>query len=324
MQTEYTTASAERVQLWAERLWIEMPQEIYWGKFMRPDPNAVIEVKRDLEGKPGDILTFDLARKLTGAGVSGDDTLEGNEEQLLTYADTVTIDQRRNAVRLKGKLSEKRTAFDQQKTARTQLKTWLAEVIDDGIFTEFDSSPTTVVFGGTATSVATLVATGLITPAKMDTCVAKAKKADPKIWPVKVEGDDYYVLVVHPDNTYDLRNNSVWQGYQQNGAQVSGDDNPIFSGRSGLYNQTVVHEHEKVPIASDGGSGANVAYSSCPFLGRQAGLFAWGKLPEAWEKEFDYGNSVGFAIGAMWGFTKAVFNASDHAVIALRVARTNN
>ena len=156
METEYTTASAERVQLWSERLWMEMPREIYWGKFMKPDMNAIIEVKRDLEAKAGDVLTFTLARKLTGAGVSGDDALEGSEEQLVTASDTVTVNQRRNAVRLKGKLSEKRTAFDQRKPSRSQLKTWLAEVIDDGIFTDFDDSPTTVVFGGTASSVATL------------------------------------------------------------------------------------------------------------------------------------------------------------------------
>lgn len=328
METEFTTASPERVELWAKKLWIEMPREIFWGRFMKEGDdamNSIIEVKRDLEGGPGDKLTFSLSSKLDGAGVSGDDTLEGQEEQMNFYSDDVTLDQRRNAVRLKGQLSEKRTAFDQRPAAKTQLKTWLAELIDDGIFTQFDTSPTTVVFGGaTATSVATLTTADQITPAKIDSLVAKAQKADPKIWPVRVGGGDYYVLVMHTDVAYDLRNDTTWQGYQQNGAQEPAEKNPIFNGRFGLYNKTILFDHEKVPIANNGGSGGDVPYASCPFLGRQAGLFAWGKRPEAWEKEFDYGNSIGFAIGAIWNFTKAVFNGSDYAMIALRVARTNN
>ena len=106
--TEFLTGNAATVQRWAEKLWIEMPREIYWGKFMSEDAmKTPIEVKRDLEGKPGDKLAFYLTRKLAGAGVTGDAVLEGNEEQMTTYTDTLTLDQVRNAVRLAGRLSEK-------------------------------------------------------------------------------------------------------------------------------------------------------------------------------------------------------------------------
>ena len=144
--TEFLTGAAETVKRWAAKLWIEMPREIYWGRFMQEDPNAIIEVKRDLEGQPGDRLTFTLLRKLTGAGVTGDDVLEGQEEQMNFYSDNVTLDQVRNAVRIKGRLSERRTAFDQRMSAKNVLKTWLAEYIDDDIFTQFDSSPTDIRF----------------------------------------------------------------------------------------------------------------------------------------------------------------------------------
>lgn len=324
--TEYTTASAERVLRWASRIWQQMPSEIYFGKFMAPSDNAIIEEKRDLDGGPGDRLTYTLARNLAGSGVTGDSTLEGSEEQLVTYSNTLTLDQQRNAIRLAGSLNEIRTAFDQRPVSRNMLKYWLARAIDDQIFTRLAASPTAnrVVFGGTATSVATLTSTMLITPARIDVAKAKAQKADPKVWPVRVNGGDYYVLVVHTDCDYDLRQNGVWQGYQQNGAQVAGDSNPIFSGMLGLYNGIVVHVHEKVPAATDGGSGGDVAYATNLFLGKQAGLFAWGRKPKAWEKEFDYGNQFGMAIGAIWDFRKANFNSEDHGAIALQVARTNN
>src|SRR3990167_8509938 len=136
--TEFATGAAETVKRWASKLWVEMPREIYWGKFMKEnDMNAVIEVKRDLEGNPGDQLTFTLLRKLSGAGVSGDEVLEGQEEQMNHFSDTVTLDQVRNAVRLKGRLSERRTAFDQRMSAKNVLKTWLAEYIDDECLTQF-------------------------------------------------------------------------------------------------------------------------------------------------------------------------------------------
>ena len=136
MDTEFATGAAETVKRWATKLWIEMPREIYFGKFMKEnDSNAIIEVKRDLEGNPGDQLTFTLLRGLTGAGVTGDDVLEGQEEQMNHFSDTVVLDQVRNAVRLKGRLSERRTAFDQRLSAKNVLKKWLAEYIDDDCFT---------------------------------------------------------------------------------------------------------------------------------------------------------------------------------------------
>lgn len=321
--TEYTTASPERVQLWAKKLWVEMPREIFWGKFMKEnDTNAIIEVRRDLEGGPGDILNFDLARKLAGAGVSGDEMLEGSEEQLVTYQDDVTLDQRRNAIRLKGQLSQKRTAFDQPEISRTHLRTWLAEAIDDDIFTKMDANPSTIIFGANRASLATLTAADFITPAIIDRCVAKAHKADPKIWAVRVNGEDYFVLVIHTDVAYDLEQDATWHAAQRD-AGVRGDENKIFTGRHGTWRGTLVFVHEKVPVAATAGAGGDIPWASNYFLGRQAGLYVWGKRPQAWEKEFDYGNSIGFAIGAIWGFTKAVFNATDHALISLRTARTN-
>ena len=321
--TEITTGATETVKRWASRVWAEMPRTIFWGRFMQESDQAIIEVKRDLEGTTGDVLNFTFSKKLRGAGVENDDDLEGQEEELEYFSDTVTLRQRRNAVRLKGAMSERRTAFDQRKDSKSHLKTWMAETIDDFIFTQFDTNPTTTVFGGGRTSTALLIVTDLMTPTLIDQAVAKAKKADPKIWPVSVSGKDHYVLVIHTDSGYDLQRNSEWNQTQRD-AGVRGDDNNIFTGAFGEWRGVVIHEHEKVPVSTTYGAGGDVPGASNMFLGMQAGLFAWGKRPEAWEKEFNYGASVGFAIGAIWDFTKAVFDGADHSYIAIRVARTNN
>ena len=325
--TEFATGAAETVKRWAAKLWVEMPREIYWGKFMKEnDMNAVIEVKRDLEGNPGDQLTFTLLRKLSGAGVTGDDVLEGQEEQMNHFSDTVTLDQVRNAVRLKGRLSERRTAFDQRMGAKTVLKSWLAEYIDDDVFTQFTTgtAATRIVYGGDATSTASIDSGDTITVAKIESVVARAQKATPKIWPVKTEEGEFYIACLHTDVGYDLRQSTQWLDASQEAGPRDYGRNNLFTGRLGIVGGTVVHAHEKIPVTTVWGSAADQPGATNLFLGRQAGLFAWGKRPEWWEKEFDYGARTGFAIGAIWDFTKAVFDAVDHAITEIRTYRTNN
>lgn len=325
--TEFATGATETVKRWAAKLWAEMPREIYFGKFMKEnDMNTIIEVKRDLEGQPGDKLTFTLVRKLSGAGVTGDEVLEGNEEQMNFFSDDVTLDQIRNAVRLKGRLSERRTAFDQRQSAKNVLKTWLAEFIDDDIFTQFASATAAprIVYGGDAVSTATIDSGDTITVAKIESMVARAAKASPKIWPVRVEEGDFYVLCCHTDVGYDLRQSTQWLDASQEAGPRDYGQNNLFTGRLGVVGGVVVHAHEKIPVAVNWGAAADQSGASNLFFGRQAGLFAWGRRPEWWEKEFDYGARTGFAIGAIYDFTKAVFDGVDHATMELRTYRTNN
>jgi N4-gp56 family major capsid protein len=325
--TQYATGDAETVKRWAKEVWMEMPREIFFGKFHgKPgDMNAMIETKRDLQGQPGDRLDFTLIRKLSTAGVSGDSVLEGQEEELTRNTDSVSLDQRRNGVLLAGRLSERRTMYDQRMTAKAQLKVWCAETLDDDHFTQFSVSPATsrIVYGGNATATGNIGSDDVISPARMDFMVAIAKKASPKIWPVRINGRDWYVLLIHTDVAYDLHRDSEWNTSIRDAQGVKWPDNPIFTGALHTWRGCVVHEHEDVPIATNWGASGNEPGASNLFLGRQAGLFAWGSPPQAWEKEFDYGARMGFAIGAIWGMTKAVFNAVDHSFIEFRTYRTN-
>ena len=321
--SEFLTGNAATVKRFKRDLWEEAVREIYFGKFMGKSQDFIIEEAEDLEGVPGDAMTFYLGRKLTGAGIADDADLETNEEAPDTYTDTVTLSQLRNAIRLKGKLSERRTAFSQRDRAKGLLKTWLAETIDDDIFTQFDSSPTTVIYGGNATATANIGSDDKFTLSLIDKAVAQAKKTTPKIWGAKVGAKRRYVCCIHTDIEYDLRRDAEYQELQRE-IGPRDEDNPIFSDMLGVYNNTVIHAHEKIPIATTWGSDSAQTGASNFFLGRQAGLFAWGSRPEWWEKSFDYANKTGFAIGATWDMTKAVFNSADHAFRSIRTFRTNN
>lgn len=322
--SEWATGSAEAVKRWSRDAWVELPKLIYWNKFMGRGLNNIIQVKDELEGQPGDRITYSFVRKLQGAGVAGDGDLETSEEAIASYSDSVLIDQKRNAVRLKGRMSERRTAYNQRMIAKELLTTWLAETIDADIFAAIDLSPSTSVYGGSATSTATLNVGDYLTTALITKAKTKAKKATPKLWPVKIGSKEYYVLIMHPDQESDLKTfDAAWIQAQRE-AQTRGDDNPLFEGSVGIWDGVICHVHEDISTSTTYGAGTNLPGANAQFIARQAGAYAWGERPRWVEKEFDYGNRVGFAMGAIYGVKKAVFNSVDHAMIRMATYRTNN
>ena len=246
--TSLATGAAESAEIWATSVWREAMREVFWGPFMKEnDINSIIEVHTRLEKTAGDRETFTLFRELTGGGVTGDNTLEGNEEGLDWFSDTVTLDQIRNGVRLGGAMTEKRPVFDLANESKGMLKQWMATYLDDYVFTQMDDSPTSVHFGGDATSTADIDASDTITPALLDEAVASSMKADPKVWPIRVGGRAWYVVVIHPDVAYDLKQHATWTSAQRDATPRSKEENAIFSGAMGYWGGTAIYVSEKVP-----------------------------------------------------------------------------
>lgn len=320
--TTFATGASETVKTWATTITVEAAREILFAKWMGEDENNFIRVNRSLTKQAGDRITFTLGRKLTGTGVGAGATLAGQEEVPNVYSFNVTLDQRRNAVRLGGELSEARTAFDQRILAKDLLKKWLAEYIDDDFFTTLDASPSVVIFGGAATSTATITANDKFTANLIDKAVGKARKASPKIWPVVAMGKAWYLTLIHTDVAYDLKQDPAWQQAQRD-ANTMGEKNPIFSGADFVWGGAIIHSHEKVPITTNYGSGANLTGASNMFLGREAGCIAWGRMPKGWEEVFDYGDQNGFAISAIWEVAKSIYNSADYAYESIRCYRTS-
>lgn len=317
------TGNALAAQVWSAQLIIEAADLIAWAPYMGMGPNNFIQVKEDLMKKPGEIITFGLVKKLTGSGVTGDSTLEGNEEAPSTFTDTVTLDQKRNAIRINGAMSEQRSAFSQRETAKDLLKIWLAETIDGDIMTDMTTSPTRVLYQGTATSTATLTAADLFDLNLINKAKVLSRTLSPKIVPVQRGSRKLHLAIFHPDSEYDMQvESSVWTAAQQF-AMPDGPENAMFTDALGFWRNTILLSSENIPTASTWGSGANLNGAENIFCGRQAGCFAWGMKPFWREKEFDYGNQVGFAVGAIYDHTKAIFNSEDHAVIGTRSTRTN-
>lgn len=321
--TSFAAGATEAAQRWAEDVWLELPEAIFWGPYLQEDVNSVIEVKKELEADPGEKITFTLARQLAGAGVQGDNTLENNEEAIAFYSDDVTLDQFRNAVRLAGKMSERRTAFRQRTIGKQLLKDWLAGFIDNRIFTALATSPSRVLYGGDAVSTATIESGDYLTLSLISKAKTVARKATPQIFPVNISGGAYFLAIITPDSLYDLKTFDAAWSQAQREAQVRGAENPLFTGAEGIWDGCVIRSSTRTPVSTNWGSGSNLAGSTNFFCGRQAGCFAWGSKPNWVEQSFDYGNKTGFAIGAIFEITKAVFNANDNGMAVIRVFRSN-
>ena len=102
-------APALRQMAWAKSTFSAGMQKSFFNKFTGNSPENIIQIKTELQKDAGDTIHIPLLMPLTGAGISGDNTLEGNEEQLIYRDFSVTIDQIRNGVRIKGRMEEKRT-----------------------------------------------------------------------------------------------------------------------------------------------------------------------------------------------------------------------
>lgn len=326
-----------RAQLWYKSLFADVPDILFMTRFMGEGANNPVQVIKDISKNPGDRITVGLSTKLSGTGITGDSELEGNEEEISSYSETVIVDQLRHAVRLTGRMDEKKVAYSMRKDAKEKLKIWWAERIDQEILDKLCGKTTSTfantpdapsssrnIWANDAGADASLTADEVFDTKCIDAAKQMAILADPKVRPIRLSDEMYkgtsvYILIVHPYQATDLRKDPVWNQAQRE-ANVRGSKNPILSGALGMYNGVVVYEHEG--IYAWAGGAASIPIARAVLLGQQAGIYAEGK-PEQWvEKSFDYGNKWGISAGRIFGVVKPMFNSLDYGVITITTAAT--
>lgn len=318
-----------RPEIWRKQLFADVRDNLYMSRFMGNSEQSMIQELTDLKAAKGAKINFGLGMKLSGAGITGDSTLEGSEEAMADYEEEVCIDQIRWAVRLTGQMDEKQNAYDMRTSAKNRLADWMAERIEQEILDKlcgkasstFSNTPTAyaatrVVMTGGQSAIGSITAAMKMDCKTIDKAVQTAKLCDPVVRPLKINGKEHYVLILHPYDATNLRQDPVWAQAQRD-ANVRGEENPIFSGALGMYNGVIVHEHQYVYRANDGSS-SYVARNI--FCGQQAAVFAWGKNVAWVEKSFDYENSWGVSCGAIFGVIKPIFNALDYGVLTVLAA----
>lgn len=370
------SVDANRPEIWRKALYKDVLAETYFmkNKMMGKDDNNIVQLKDDLSNKKGDTIDFALTAHLTGSGVTGDDELEGNEEAISSYNETVVIDQLRHAIRLTGTLDEQKNAYNMRMDAKSKLKDWLVQIKERMIFLKlagvnnttltnvggdvvgarcsWSNTPLMIPAATTNTGygnrylcadyeagATSLAATDLITPLLLTMLQTKAKLANPKVVPLRIDGKNKYVVFIHPLQAADLVNNAVWAQAQRE-ARERGANNPIFTDALGEWRNMIIVEHEEVPWLDIDVAGHNFASydgtnpvvnatdfsaDTCRAIlcGRQAIAMAECSNPNGWvEITKDYKNKVGFSTGIIGGIQKSVFNSKEYGVCVLDTAVT--
>jgi N4-gp56 family major capsid protein len=341
--TSYGVNAPEAVKLWSKALMREALKATWIGKFIGDSSDSLIQQKDDFKKSAGDRLTMTLRMQLTGDGVLGDGTLEGNEERLTTYTDNLLIDQLRHAVRSAGKMTEQRIPWSIREEAKDGLVDWWAGRMDTAFFNQLCGytvqtdlrytgnnavlAPTTVIRPNARANDQSLTTGDEFTLQLIDAAVAAAKLATPVIRPLKMNGEDRYVMFLHTNQVTQLRTNTSagqWLDIQK--AATTGDgsrSNPIFTGALGMYNGVILHESTRITPGVNSSTGASVANTRRAVLaGAQAVVLGFGGGQDYgswdWNEElFDYGNQLGVEAGCIFGLKAVRYNSADFSKIGV-------
>lgn len=128
--TTTTTSSDLVVTKFLSDFFKEFVRDNLFFPYMGTDSKMPICIKEDRQK-----VNIPLVAKLSGNGVTGNATLDGNEEFLAQYAYTLTPTYHRNAVRLNNEEREK-PAIDLMRAAREMLMAWGIEKVRDDIIVE--------------------------------------------------------------------------------------------------------------------------------------------------------------------------------------------
>lgn len=347
--TAFATGSNQTVNIWSSLTFREALKATMFRKFIGSGKTAIIQQLTELEKSAGDLIKYDLLMQMGNAGVSGDNRMRDNEEAMTYYQDSVKIDQLRNAHAFR-RMSQQRTLHDLRMDAKANLADWFADRYDTYMFDYLCGNTSRSHAGNTATAPDTnhYIVSGDVSNsgtiatdesslgnndqlqlADLDYAKESAKTLTPPIRPAMIDGQEYYVVVMHPYSVTDIRldvANSAYIDWPtiQMYANKRGLSNPIFTGALGVYNGMILFESTRIysPITS---------VRRNLFLGAQAGVFAMGNaysqlaqqrvgkdnLMSWYEESDDYGNEFGVAVGSIFGMKATKFNSLDYGKIVL-------
>lgn len=345
----FGTNDVSTVKLWSKATEREVLPKTLVGKFIGSGSGSVVQTKDELQKSAGDRIRMNLQYLLSARGRTGNEVLEGNEESPVFKTDDITIDQIRNAVRWYGRMDKQRVVYDFRRDSRDQLSDWFADRLDtcflnqvcgntaqtDTAYTGMNAtiapSSNNKLYAGSATTAATLTSADTFSLDLVDKAIVRMKTLhhvynQPIIRPVKINGGEFYPMILHPHQVKAMRaNTSTGQWLDIQKAAMQGGaigDNPIFSGALGVYNGVIFFESPRVPLACDTTT-AVANTRAAVILGAQSAWLAYGREGGRaerylWNEEtFDFGNEHGIAASLIFGMKKAVFDSKDHGAVVV-------
>lgn len=349
-QTDFSSLTGLQKKLWSSLVWGAGRDSSFWmgtgglmGKGTSDSTRPVHLVTELTETERGNRCVMPLVQDLDGDGVVGDNLLEGNEEALVADEIEIELDQLRNGVRNKGRMSEQKTVIRFRVQAKDKLAFWKSEKIDEMLFlmasgvsfaNKLDgssrsatsqlpnlafasdvSAPSTnrVIYAGDATSTATLTTSDKMSWNLLINAKARAKRY--RLKPIRHNKEQTYIVVISPEQARDLQTDNDYKAAVAQAAPRS-KSNDLFTGALAMVGGLVIYEHSKVyntlglTSSNKWGSAGTVDGAQALLLGAQALGFAkigdgsWGESDNT-----DYQNRKGISYGCILGMIKAKFKS---------------
>jgi N4-gp56 family major capsid protein len=327
---------------WDSDYFTEYVRSNQFSKYFGTSADSMIQIRDDLTRKPGDSIVFGSVRRLTGAGVTGNTVLEGNEEVLNARSLKLTVSAFRHAVAVSD-WDEQKSVIDLRNAARDALMIWEKEKMRNDIIaalgamtanadvsltyaaatagqrnTWLVNNTDRVLFGAAvANHVSGVMATALatvdntadkLTAATLMLAKRRARLASPHIRPIRVNNDEeWYVLFVPSLVFRDLMTDTTIINSMQY-AWDRGKDNPLFTGGDILFNGIIVREVPELPILHSGDTGGSTIDVGFSYLcGAQAVGIGWAQRAKSTTNVRDYDWFHGVGISEIRGIGKLRF-----------------
>ncbi len=326
-QTTIATGSASTKKIYDELLFKTSYKKSFWmGQFGAAGMDSPLVSKTKEFGKSGDRVSMDLIDRFDFAPRGEGDALEGHEGKIDPNTFNLTLEEKHVLIRYRGMLDERRPAWEIPAAHKNALENRGAETIDEMIFDALQATdPNKMFYGGSATSNATLTATDLITPKKLQEAKTWAEtggnRTQNAIMKINVGGKKDYMILLHQDVFFDLWNDpTIQQAYRE--AEVRSKQNPLWNDADLCWNGLQVYKHENIDIFTNGGSGSDVPYAKGFLIGAGGLAFAWGKRPETVTETFEYQTQIGHDFNYIAAAGRPEFNSQDYGVVGLNFART--
>jgi N4-gp56 family major capsid protein len=271
--------------------------------------------------------------------VTGNTTLEGNEEALDSRSHKVEVAPLRHAVAIT-EWEEQKSAIELRDAARMMLKLWAMTKLRDDIIAALLSINGTayasaseatkdawlvdnadrVLFGAAksnnsandhSASLANIDSTNdTLTPGVVSLAKRMAQTASPKIRPVRLsEDEEWYVMFAHPMAFRDFSQNAtITQANRE--ARMRGVENPLFTGGSLLWDGVIVREIPEITTLTGVGNGS-IDVAPNFLVGAQALGVAWARRTRTTTNVRDYGFIHGVGISEVRGIEKLIFGSGS-------------
>ena len=133
--TNFGTLTGAQLQAWSRDFWKVARNQSFINQFAGTGSNAMVQRITELtKSAKGTKANITLLADMTGDGITGDNTLEGNEEALRAFDISIQLDQLRFANRMAGRMADQKTVVNFREQSRDALAYAMADRIDQLAF----------------------------------------------------------------------------------------------------------------------------------------------------------------------------------------------